>query len=349
MQDIYISNGYIQLWVNYLRAQSIEPLEADFLKPWHAKLITLIDQPFNANVPLSLLNEVLAITQSHLNNPQLIFDMAQQVRPEHFGVLGYMATKSNNLSEILNYVMRFQRLVIDGHEFVPVQLKQHADTIQLFWQFLDEKYNVLNELTMAAMLQLARSILEQNQLVLRSVSFAHAALQARQYYLKFFATEVLFGQAHYMFVIDLRGLNLKSAQADPMLLQLLVQQAEQAIADKPSLDGMLEQAQKHIAESLRIQQHAIKIEHLAAQMHLSTRTLQRYLHTEGTSFKQLLEQERIKRCEWLLQQNLSLIDIAQQLDYSDQSALARAYKAATGQTLLNKKKQLKIHEHKKSG
>ncbi|WP_432208459.1 helix-turn-helix domain-containing protein, partial [Acinetobacter variabilis] len=55
----------------------------------------------------------------------------------------------------------------------------------------------------------------------------------------------------------------------------------------------------------------------------------------------LLEQERIKRCESLLHQPLSLTEIAQQLDYSDQSALARAYKAATGRTLLQYRKQLK--------
>jgi AraC-like DNA-binding protein len=41
-----------------------------------------------------------------------------------------------------------------------------------------------------------------------------------------------------------------------------------------------------------------------------------------------------------LQQGLGLTEIAEQLDYSDQSALARAYKAATGQTLLERRKQL---------
>lgn len=54
----------------------------------------------------------------------------------------------------------------------------------------------------------------------------------------------------------------------------------------------------------------------------------------------------MKRCETLLQQGLSLTEIAQQLDYSDQSALARAYKAATGQTLLQARKLFKTKEEK---
>jgi AraC-like DNA-binding protein len=49
----------------------------------------------------------------------------------------------------------------------------------------------------------------------------------------------------------------------------------------------------------------------------------------------------MKRCEYLLQQGLSLTEIALQLGYSGQSALARAYKQHSGQTLLQLKRQLK--------
>lgn len=49
----------------------------------------------------------------------------------------------------------------------------------------------------------------------------------------------------------------------------------------------------------------------------------------------------MKRCEQLLLQKFSLTEIAISLGYSDQSALARAYKAYSGQTLLQRKQQLK--------
>jgi AraC-like DNA-binding protein len=76
-------------------------------------------------------------------------------------------------------------------------------------------------------------------------------------------------------------------------------------------------------------------------LHLSARTLQRQLNDLGSSFKKIVEMERMKRCDQLLQQDMQLTDIAMQLGYSDQSALARAYKAYSGQTLLKKKQQLK--------
>lgn len=341
MQDIHISNGYIQLWATYLRQQNIELLNAEFLQNYKTQLIQLIDQPFETQVPLQLLNQIILATQDHLKRPQLILDIVTVIRPEHFGVLGYMASKSNDLSEIIGYVMRFQRLVIDGNEFVPLQLKQSSTGIELSWSFLDEKYNLLNELTMAAMLQLARSILENNELLLKQVNFVHQPKIAMHHLQKFFATDIVFSQNHYGFSIDLQGLNLKSEHADPMLLQLLLQQAEQTIAAKPIMESTAQRAQVRIVKHLRSEQHGIKIEQLADELHLSMRTLQRHLNDERTSFKKLLECERMKRCELLLQTELSLIDIAQQLGYSDQSALARAYKTATGQTLLTRRKQIK--------
>lgn len=340
MQDVYISNGYIQLWASYLRSQGIEPLTADFLQEFQHELGSRLEQPFDTQVPLALLNRIIFTTQKHLKRPQLIFDIVDAIRPEHFGLLGYMASKSQDLAEMIGYIMRFQRLVIDGNELVPVQLKQSDNEIELCWAFLDEKYNLLNELTMAAMLQLARSILEHHQLLLKQVNFAHKPKMAAKHVQHFFAAPISFAQDHYGFIIDVQGLNLKSEQPDPMLLQLLLQQAEQAIATKPQVESTVQHAQKRIAEHLQNKQKVMKIKQLADVLNLSVRTLQRQLNDEGTSFKKLLEHERIKRCDALLAQNMSLSAIAQQLDYSDQSALARAYKAATGQTLLSRKKQL---------
>ncbi len=59
MQDIKISNGYLQLWATYLRDVGIEPLTADFLQDVHDSLVTLIDQPFDTQVPLELLNHII--------------------------------------------------------------------------------------------------------------------------------------------------------------------------------------------------------------------------------------------------------------------------------------------------
>ena len=108
---------------------------------------------------------------------------------------------------------------------------------------------------------------------------------------------------------------------------------------------MRQQVQEQVAYYLRYEQQVPNIEWVAQRLFRSGRTLQRQLKQEGTGFKQILEIERMQRCEHLLRQNVSLSDIAQLLGYSDQSALARANKACTGQTLLKRKQQLQQAEN----
>ena len=340
MQDTQIANGYIQLWASYLQQQGIDPLKADFLQDLSPILTPLMGQPFDAEVPLELLNEVLQRSIDHFKRPQLLFEIAQVIQPAHFGVLGYLASKSGSLAEIIHYIMRFQRLIVDGREFVPVQLRQAQDSIELYWAFIDDKYNLLNELTMAAMVQLGREIFQHQHLNLKAVQFAHPHQAAQHHYQKFYATDVLFQQTVYALKIDISELNLTLDHSDPMLLQLLEHQAEEKIAAKHQPENLVQRMHQLVADCLRGEQRAIKIEQLAAQLYVSVRSLQRECTQKGTSFKKILEHERIKRCEILLQHGLSLTEIAEQLDYSDQSALARAYKAATGQTLRQCRKTL---------
>ena len=106
-------------------------------------------------------------------------------------------------------------------------------------------------------------------------------------------------------------------------------------------EHILQQVHLHIAAYIRLHANVPKIEIIADELHWSIRTLQRQLNTQNSSFKKVLETERMKRCEQLLVQGISFSDIAMQLGYSDQSALARAYKAFSGQTLMQRKKQLK--------
>jgi AraC-like DNA-binding protein len=141
--------------------------------------------------------------------------------------------------------------------------------------------------------------------------------------------------------MNIGSLDLQLQQADPSLIQFLIQQAEQAIASKQQQENIAQKLHLIIAEYLRIQQQAPKLEDIAQELHVSVRTLQRQLGELDTSFKRILEIERMQQCEKLLLKDLHLTDIALQLGYSDQSALARAYKAYKGDTLLQARKRIR--------
>lgn len=83
----------------------------------------------------------------------------------------------------------------------------------------------------------------------------------------------------------------------------------------------------------------VSLESLSDKMHMSPRTLRRHLHTQGVSFKTLLENERkniaVKRIE---KQDISLEKLADLLGYNSASSLSRAFKRWYGVSPNNYKK-----------
>lgn len=341
MNELHIPNGYYQLWNMYLLKRGLDYHCLQSITPYVSQIDHLLSLPIDSQSPYTFFNLVMQETQQELNCPNLVFEMAELIRPEHFGVLGYMATRSNSVAEALQYIMKFSRLVIDGAEVTPMQLSSIGDEFYLTWPLHDAKYALVNELTTACMAHLAKQIFPSS-LVLKCMKFAHAQQMARFHYEKFFACKIEFEHPRYAFVLNTASLDLKSELADPSLMQLLLKQAEEAIASKPKLENIVQQLHQHIAQHLKQYAQAPKIEQMADELYTSVRTLQRHLAEEESSFKKVLEIERLKRIEQLLLQPLSLLDIALQLGYSDQSALARAYKSYTGQTLLQRRKALKL-------
>lgn len=340
MQDLQIPNGYFQLLNMYLLQQGMDIFALPFLAQHQTQLRHVLSLPIDSQSTYSFFLEVIELTRRHLHCPELVLEMARLIRPEHFGVLGYMASRSNSVAEALHNIIRFSRLVIDGAAVIPMQMLHQDKKIYLSWPLHDARYAMINELTSACMAHLAKQIFPAS-LQLLSMQFAHIPQMARYHYEKFFGCEVGFGHAQYSFVISSDSLDLKSELADPSLMQLLLRQAEEAIASKPRYENLDQHIHMRVAEYLRLQKSVPKIEQIANELHVSARTLQRQLNDLNSSFKKIVEMERMKRCEQLLQQDMPLTDIAMQLGYSDQSALARAYKAYSSQTLLRRKQQLK--------
>lgn len=71
----------------------------------------------------------------------------------------------------------------------------------------------------------------------------------------------------------------------------------------------------------------VTVEKIAKDMMLSSRSLQRYLAAEGTSFQELLDSTRRSMAEhYLLESSISLTQLADMLGYADLATFSRAYR-----------------------
>ncbi|MCY1522904.1 HTH-type transcriptional activator RhaR [compost metagenome] len=75
----------------------------------------------------------------------------------------------------------------------------------------------------------------------------------------------------------------------------------------------------------------VTIEQVAEQMKISPRSLQRYLHAEGTSFQKLLDQTRQSMAtRYMRDSSVSLTQLSELLGYADLSAFSRAFSRWNG-------------------
>lgn len=118
--------------------------------------------------------------------------------------------------------------------------------------------------------------------------------------------------------------------AEPVALASAAAHCEQALAALPVRDGTIEQVRRLLRDA---EEGFPDLDRVASTLHRSRSTLKRNLADAGTRFSQLLEEARRQRALRLLgQPGLSLVEIADQLGYSDVSNFCHAFKRWTGRT-----------------
>jgi AraC-like DNA-binding protein len=86
----------------------------------------------------------------------------------------------------------------------------------------------------------------------------------------------------------------------------------------------------------RLGRTSVTITDVAADMNMSVRSLRRHLTSEGTSFRQILQEHRRTVIEKMLRtEGARVVDLSSRLGYSDSAVLSRAFKSWTGESPRN--------------
>jgi len=100
-------------------------------------------------------------------------------------------------------------------------------------------------------------------------------------------------------------------------------------AKLPELHGV----SKHVVAALvdRIGHSSLDVTHVAQDLNLSKRTLQRHLKNQGTNFSEIRDRVRMHYAvDYLLMQNKRIDDIYTALDFSDRTSLTNAFRRWMG-------------------
>lgn len=324
-----VNSNQLQLMVQFMQRRQIALSEV-----FNAEQLALISAACAgqqiSHVPVPQFVLMLEQLAEYLQEPTIALCIAQCINTANLGILGYLLHACANMGEALLRLHRYGKWISNNMEYM--QIMQQGNQIELRWPKPKLAEGIMHELGMAVIQQFSVQLVGR-PLNIHHVHFVHAlrgAPENLKIYEQFFGCPVLFEQPYSAFSFPASTLSMPIEKSDKALLDILQQQAEQALNSMPATDIFLQQAQRKLIELCQLGEPTLT--QLARQLHLSTRTLQRRLRQQEVSFQQVLDEVRQQLCTQYLHQHVPLSDIAQLLGYSDQSAFTRAYKRWTGST-----------------
>lgn len=317
----------------------------------------LFDYVSGRNQPIDGLLNILGITEDDLKNGDrrvsdstvdLLFEHAEQLcddpniglhvgqtmRTTHLGILGMLVMTCATTREAFELLLRYQNLIGNGGD---IAIEKLGDEIEFSYFPAEgrEPYGRHNiEFCFAGWHGQAHLMAGAQARPLRvTFPFPRPANTAEQAALFGCTLEYDAAKACTYFSADMADAPLFAAE--PQLKDVLETKAHQRLAEwqGEQLDAspVVAKTKQTIAEAIAF--GVPTIDEMAERMHVSARTLQRQLEANGSSYKELLDTVRADLAQkYMGKQELSILDVAFMLGFSEQSSFQRAFKRWFGAT-----------------
>lgn len=284
-----------------------------------------VDNP-EARFPAQIYLNLMELGERNTGDPWFGHHYGATLRPERWGVAGYMAYHCASLGEALAVQQRYQVLV--GTIGTP-SLQQGAEC-KLCWHPHIEGARHVAEEIIAGWQVFVRTVAGA-VVPFREVTFAHPAAGPVGEIEAFYDCPVQFEGDCHAVRFDADALALRFRNPDAILTSTLRKQADAMLSRLETGDDPQQELQRYLLDTLP--DHVPELEELGTQLNLSPRTLQRRLKEWGTTYKQLLDETRRNAAIGYFDGGgENVLEITFLLGFSEQAAFHRAFKRWTGQT-----------------
>ncbi len=277
------------------------------------------------------LNKIVALwdeMERRIPDPCFGLTAATNWHPSHFGVLGYAMLMSSTLQITLERLIRFHG-VISGADFGELHRDEKAGTLTFNLIFIHEKPypRSREDAAIAWILSVLRINYQQNFAPI-SVALMHSRPRCKKKYDEFFRCPVSFGAKTTSLVLSLEQANRNLPSGNKQMAAFSDQMMSRYL-DELGKEKLTHRVRKIIVDNLP--SGNVTIEMVARELALSTRTLQRLLQEEGTSFIELLNKTRQDIAKsYVIDCRHDLTEVAFLLGFSELSSFSRSFKRWTG-------------------
>ncbi len=282
------------------------------------------------SVYAKLLQRAVELTQE----PGLGFYFGMQLKVSSHGLMGLTVSVAKNMREAIETLIHFAKLQGTAARF-RLEVGEQASLYieENFFDFNNEldrlAYEIGTIYVVIGLINMVRSV--TNSEFKPEVDLRCAEPQ----YFERFANilNAMIETIHYeqpltCLRFPLSFLELPLVTADPVTANLLREQCQQELDELISHQNIAHLVRELIYDEAT----GIRgIEEVADKLKMSVRTLQRILQENGSQFQRIYNNVRMHKAKFLLEyKELSLIEIADKLSYSDVTSFNRAFKNYAG-------------------
>jgi AraC-like DNA-binding protein len=280
-----------------------------------------------ARVAAQVDDELWTAIDRELGDPDLGVHVAESVvSAESFGVVGFLARASGTVAGAVAMTQRYHRLIKDDNR---VAVRGDARTLTIVespgergvWSRAIAEAVIANYVAMG-------TAWSGRRVVPLEVRFQHARPADTRELERFFGVAPKFDQPDNAIVLPGHVLTTPLATAETGLLSLLeiVAAAQlQTLGDRAFVDEV-----RCAVEALLPDEPSI--DRVARQLAVSSRSLQRRLAENCSTFRTVVDQARLARAVALVRRGLPVAEVAERVGFSDARAFRRAYLRWTGHT-----------------
>jgi AraC-like DNA-binding protein len=256
--------------------------------------------------------------------------VGQLWHPSSAHALGYAWLASDSLLEAFQRLERYYRVITTNREHV--ELVSEREGYRFVWDDSETRYEISDtefDEGFAAVISLCRFSTGEPMSPMR-IRMRRAPPPCEHEFAAFFRAPIEYSAGENSMLFDRRRIEAK----------LLSRNIQIAMECERTVQSYLAQLDRDdIAANIKVQlliqlpSGTMTDERVAKALHLSVRTMQRRLHDEGTTFKQLLDDTRRELAlQYVRDPAVSINEMTYLLGYSEPANFSRAFKRWTGQS-----------------
>jgi AraC-like DNA-binding protein len=280
--------------------------------------------------PLPKFRTFMDAAAKALKDDQLGLTLSRAVPKGTYALTEFISRSAATLREAMEALARFGRIINAGVDWVFVQRIGYGVLEHRIPAETEGLGRILNEYTMAFV---QRACIEGvgPGWRLQRLYFAHPPPADSAPLAAHFGVAPSFGTGVSGMEISDEVLNLPMASADPALKKYLEEQGRAVLETRPASTDLVGVVRQELVR--RLGKTEAKVETVAEALNMSPRTLQRRLESERTSFQAVLDGVREQLAmSYLVNDSLTVSEIAYLLGYSELRAFDRAFRRWTGKT-----------------